>query len=111
MRDLLPVQTVKDLIDEGLIIAPSTARGCYQGVKFEAELDSRGEFTWRGQRFSSPSSVAAHAYTAATRRRTPGRAYYSVNGWLIWSVQTPSGEYRPLADVRAESRERVKMTS
>lgn len=104
MRELLPPISVRELIDAELIAAPSTAKGDYHGIQFEADLDTMGRFRWRGQEFESPSAAAAHALTGVTGRRTSGRAYLSVNGWLVWRVIDPSGNYRVLADLREEYR-------
>ncbi len=105
MRTLLPPVSVKELLDAGMIIAPSTARGRYEDLEFEAALSSDGLFEWRGKIYPSASAAAAHAITGITGRRSSGRAYLSVNGWTVWSALTPDGTYQLLADIRRAYRE------
>jgi hypothetical protein len=98
-KPLIP-PNVKDLIERGLISAPTRIFGVYSGKRIQARLDVDGMFSYRGKRYSSPSTAAGRAITATTGSSPPGRLYYSVNGWLFWRVARPDGKSRTLAEIR-----------
>jgi hypothetical protein len=94
--------TVGDLIAAGLIKAPSRATLDYAGRTMEADLTRDGEFRIGDDAFTSPSMAAGIAIARATKRRTHGREYLSVNGWKLWRVRDASGRERPLTEIRAD---------
>jgi hypothetical protein len=91
---------VKDLIERGLIKAPARLFGFHSGKRIQARLGADGIFSYRGQRYSSPSTAAGRAITATSGSSPPDRRYYSVNGWNFWRVTGPDGESRTLAEIR-----------
>lgn len=103
----LPWITVKDLIDKGYITAPATLQGERNGMLFEVSLEADGTFTWKDRRFSSPSLAAGQLITLATNDRTPGRGYFSVNGWNFWKVRSPDGILRTLSEIRSAAGHRT----
>jgi Restriction Enzyme Adenine Methylase Associated len=92
--------SVRDLIDHGLIRAPAVARGEHRGTIIKATIEADGSFVWKKERFNSPSVAAGYAITAATGAQTPGRRYFSVNGWKFWHVQCQDGQFRSLTEIR-----------
>lgn len=95
-----PWVTVKDLIDSGAIVAPIKLRGERNGLQFEVTLEKDGSFVWKDHRFSSPSLAAGQMITLATNDRTPGRGYFSINGWNFWKVRSSDGSLRTLGEIR-----------
>jgi hypothetical protein len=91
---------VTDLIDNGLINAPTTVFGNHSGKRIEALLTPDGKFVHRGNVYSSPSGAAGRAITAEAGVSSIGRPYMPVNGWKFWQVVCPDGRCRTLADVR-----------
>jgi Restriction Enzyme Adenine Methylase Associated len=95
-----PPLQVKDLIERGLIPAPTRIFGFHSGKRIQARLSIDGTFSYRGKRYSSPSTAAGQAITATTGSSPPGRLSYSVNGWQFWRVACPDGESRTLDEIR-----------
>lgn len=93
---------VTDLIDHGLIKAPTTVFGMHSGKRIEALLTADGTFVHRRNLYSSPSVAAGRAITAALGNLTAGRRYLSINGWKFWQVVCPDGRTRSLADLREQ---------
>jgi hypothetical protein len=93
---------VKNLIDSGLIAAPTPIFGFYYGERIRARLDGDGTFSFRRRKYSSPSMAAGQAITANTGASPPGRLYHSVNGWTFWRITRPDGETRTLAEIREQ---------
>jgi hypothetical protein len=91
---------VKDLIERGLIPVPTRIFGFHSGKRIQARLGTDGTFSYRGKKYSSPSTAAGQAITATTGSSPPGRLYYSVNGWQFWRVACPDGVSRTLAEIR-----------
>jgi hypothetical protein len=91
---------VTDLIDHGLINAPTTVFGIYSGKRVEALLTPDGAFVHHSNTYSSPSVAAGRAITAELGASTIGRSYLSINGWKFWRVVCPDGQTRTLADIR-----------
>jgi hypothetical protein len=102
-RQLRRVQ-VRDLIERGLISAPTPIYGFHSGKRIQARLDVDGTISYRRQKYSSASMAAGQAITAMTGFTPPGRPYYTVNGWRFWRVPSPDGEARTLAEIRNEMR-------
>lgn len=100
MSEDWPWVTVKDLIDLGAIVAPTTLYGERNGHQFEVTLEQDGTFAWKEHKFSSPSVAAGRLITLAMKDRTPGRGYFSVNGWNFWKVLAPDGVARTLSEIR-----------
>jgi len=92
---------VKDLIDSGLIVAPTPIFGFYLGKRIEAHLAADGTISFRRRKYSSPSMAAGQAITASTRTSPPGRLYHSVNGWKFWKVSRADGQWT-LAEIRRQ---------
>src|SRR5258708_4105335 len=100
--------TVRDLIQVGLIQAPTSVVGRFGTLEIKATLEADGGFR-RGEYYSSSPSVAAgRAITMRTGRTSPGRSYFSVNGWKFWQVMCSDGAVRSLAAVRTMTKERSK---
>jgi hypothetical protein len=95
---------VSDLIDHGLISAPTTVFGIHSGKRIEARLTSDGTFVHRRKVHSSPSVAAGRAITAELGASSGGRGYLSINGWKFWQVVCADGETRTLADIREQLR-------
>jgi hypothetical protein len=93
---------VTDLIDLGLINAPTTVFGTHSGKRIEALLTPDGTFVRGGNVYSSPSVAAGQAITAEVGVSTTGRDYASINGWKFWRVVCPDGKIRSLADIREQ---------
>jgi hypothetical protein len=91
---------VTDLIDLGLIKAPTAVFGIHAGERIEAVLTADGAFVHRGKSYSSPSVAAGRAITADLGTSTSGRSYLSINGWKFWQVRCPDGKARTLAELR-----------
>jgi hypothetical protein len=91
---------VTDLIDHGLVSAPTIVFGTHSGRRIEARLTPDGTFLYRGHTYSSPSVAAGRAITAETGISSGGRGYLSINGWKFWQVICPDGKTRTLADIR-----------
>jgi Restriction Enzyme Adenine Methylase Associated len=92
--------TVKDLIEAGLITAPTRVFGIHSAKRIEATLAADGTFSYRGNGYNSPSVAAGRAITTETAISTPGRNYLSINGWKFWQVTYPDGKPRTLAEIR-----------
>jgi hypothetical protein len=92
---------VKDLIDSGLIVAPTSIFGFHLGKRIEASLAVDGTISFRRRKYSSPSMAAGQAITASTGTSPPGRPYYSVNGWKFWKVSRADGQWT-LAQIRRQ---------
>jgi hypothetical protein len=93
---------VTDLIDNGLIKAPTTVFGTHSGKRIEALLTEDGRFLHRDIEYSSPSVAAGRVITATLGNLTAGRNYLSINGWKFWQVVCPDGQTRSLADLREQ---------
>jgi hypothetical protein len=93
---------LRDLIERGLISAPTPIFGFHSGRRIQARLDVDGTISYRRQRYSSPSLAAGQVITARTGFAPPGRPYHSVNGWRFWWVPCPDGESRTLAEIREQ---------
>jgi hypothetical protein len=93
---------VRDLIERGLISAPTPVFGVHSGKRIQARLDVDGTISYRRQRYSSPSMAAGQAITSRAGFAPFGRPYHSVNGWKFWRVPSPDGESRTLAEIRDE---------
>jgi hypothetical protein len=91
---------VTDLIERGLISAPTRIFGHHSGRRIGARLAADGTISYRGQKYASPSVAAGQAITAETGFSSPGRRYHSINGWLFWQVTCPDGQLRTLAQIR-----------
>jgi hypothetical protein len=91
---------VTDLIDSGLITAPTTIFGTHSGKRVEVLLTLDGKFVHRGNTYSSPSVAAGRAITDQFGASTAGRSYASINGWKFWQLECPDGKIRTLADLR-----------
>jgi hypothetical protein len=91
---------LKDLIDLDIIHAPTKVFGFYLGSKFEARLNSDGTISYRGKHYASPSVAAGHVIATKFGIRTPGRPYFSVNGWIYWHVVCADGKSRRLRELR-----------
>jgi hypothetical protein len=91
---------VTDLIDHGLIKAPTTVFGMHSGERVDALLTTDGTFVHRGNTYSSPSVAAGRLITAQLGASTAGRSYASINGWKFWRLDCPDGKIRTLADLR-----------
>jgi hypothetical protein len=91
---------VTDLIDHGLISAPTTVFGIHSSKRIEARLTPDGIFVYRGNTYSSPSIAAGRAITTELGISSSGRGYLSINGWKFWQVICPDGKTRTLADIR-----------
>jgi len=91
---------VTDLIDHGLIRAPTTVFGIHSGKRLEALLTADGTFVHRGNVYSSPSVAAGRVITLELGTSSAGRGYLSINGWKFWQVACPDGRSRTLADLR-----------
>ena len=96
-----PRFNVKDLINSGLIVAPTPIFGFYLGKRIDARLDADGTFSFRRRKYSSPSMAAGQAITASTGTSPSGRPYYSVNGWKFWKVSRADGQWT-LAEIRRQ---------
>ncbi len=84
--------SVKDLIDRGQLKAPSEIVGFHSGAKVEGVVLPDGSIQIQGEIYSSPSPAAGAAITKATGRTTPGRSYFSINGWKFWHVRVSNRE-------------------
>jgi hypothetical protein len=93
---------VTDLIDHGLITAPTTVFGVHSGKRIQARLTRDGTFVHRRNTYSSPSVAAGRAITAELGASSSGRGYLSINGWKFWQVVCADGETRTLADIREQ---------
>jgi hypothetical protein len=91
---------VTDLIDHGLIGAPTTVFGIHSGKRIEARLTPDGTFVHRRNVYSSPSVAAGRAITSELGTSSSGRGYLSINGWKFWQLVCPDGKTRTLADLR-----------
>lgn len=92
--------SVSNLIANGAIKAPVQVRGEHKGKSIEAVIQPDGTFLFHGRTFNSPSVAAGFAITAITGATTPGRSYFSVNGWKFWKVAGADGSWRSLLEVR-----------
>jgi hypothetical protein len=100
-RDILSVRIV-DLLEAGLLRPPVTLYGYYEQQRIVATLRGDGTFVCGSTISSSPSVAAGLAITSKWGRRTPGRNYWSINGWQFWQVSSRDGETVTLADLRRE---------
>jgi hypothetical protein len=91
---------ITDLIDVGLIKAPTAIFGIHAGKRIEAMLTADGTFVHCGNSYSSPSVAAGRAITAEHGTSTRGRSYAQINGWKFWQVSCPDGKARTLAELR-----------
>ena len=78
--------TVKELIEAGRLNAPVDIFGIYNGKRVDGRILRNGSIQVAGVEYSSPSVAAGVGITKATGRTTPGRNYFSVNGWKFWRV-------------------------
>jgi hypothetical protein len=92
---------VKDLIDYGLITAPTTIFGFFHGKRIQARLGADGTFSFRRRKYFSPSTAAGRAITESTGISQPGRPFYSINGWKFWKVTRADGQWT-LAKIRRQ---------
>lgn len=93
---------ITDLIDHGLINAPTRVFGIHSGKRIEALLTPDGIFVHRGNEYSSPSVAAGRAITAELGSSSIGRGYLSINGWKFWQVVCPDGRISSLANLREQ---------
>lgn len=93
--------TVADLIAAGLIVPPATVYGEYGGRRLQATVLKDGSFRYGNAEYSSPSVAAGRAITVETGALTPGRTYFSVNGWKFWRLQIGGAEHS-LASLREQ---------
>jgi hypothetical protein len=93
---------IVDLIEAGLLPRTAKLHGYYGPHRIAATLKDDGTFTCGSTVSSSPSVAAGRAITTKFGQRSPGRSYYSVNGWLFWKVTGRDGKTRTLADLRKE---------
>ena len=100
--------SVKDLIERGLIVAPTKVFGSHGGKIIQATLKKDGTFIYSKEVYASPSVAAGRGITAELGMSTPGRTYASVNGWKFWQVRCPDGTSRSLADIREQMRSHPK---
>jgi hypothetical protein len=91
---------VTDLIDQGLINAPTTVFGIHSGKRVRARLMADGSFVHRGKAYSSPSGAAGQVITAELGATSAGRRYLPINGWKFWQVVCADGKTRTLAEIR-----------
>ncbi len=99
----LPLRSpLQDLIDHGLLSPPVEMEGLHRDRTYRATLDPQGAIVWQGETFSSPSVAAGHAISRTTGLMAPGRRYFSINGWKFWGIRDDAGEFRTLADLRAQ---------
>jgi hypothetical protein len=94
--------TVTDLIDQGLINAPTTVFGIHSGRRISARLTAEGRFVHRRSTYSSPSGAAGKVITAELGATSAGRPYLPINGWKFWQVVCADGKTRTLAEVREQ---------
>jgi hypothetical protein len=93
---------VTDLIDQGLVNAPTSIFGIHSGKRIRARLMADGTFVHRRSIYSSPSAAAGQAITVELGTTSAGRAYLPINGWKFWQVVCPDGKTRTLADLRKQ---------
>lgn len=91
---------LQELIERGFIQAPASLSAEAYGCRFEAVLQRDGSVISEAEVFNSLSVAAGTLITNKTGRRTPGRRYWSCNGWRFWHLMTADGQLRPLAEIR-----------
>jgi len=97
-----------EMIEKGVIAAPVVVFGYYEETRFEATLNQDGTFLCGGELYNSPSVAAGRAITKMSGRRSPGRGYWSINGWNFWQVPCDHGAPKTLAAIRQEMVEDAK---
>jgi hypothetical protein len=93
---------VFDLIKAGLVSRAEKLHGHHGRDRLEATLTGDGTINCGTKNYASPSVAAGEAITTKTGKTTPGRNYFSVNGWRFWRVTDRSGATKSLADLRLE---------
>ncbi len=96
-----PVRIV-DLIEADLVPTPTKLFGQFREHRIEAMLDGDGTFVCGSTTSSSPSVAAGHGITSKSGQKSPGRNYWSINGWLFWRVSGRHSESKTLNDLRRE---------
>jgi len=99
--DILSVRIV-DLIKAGLLSPSVELYGYYEQQRIVARLKSDGSFVCGSTVSASPSVAAGQAITSKWGRKSPGRNYWSINGWEFWQITRRDGEAKTLADLRRE---------
>ena len=90
--------TLEDLIKRGHLQAPTRIFGSHSGKNIVGRVLRDGSIQIGRDRFASPSVAAGVAITKATGRLTPGRRYFSINGWFFWFVGSTSDRGPVLLD-------------
>lgn len=93
---------VVDLIEAGLLKKYAAIHGLYGDLLVEGVVLPDGTIKSYDIISASPSVAAGQAITALTGRRSPGRNYLSVNGWLFWHTKVNDGATKTLADLRRQ---------
>ena len=99
--DILSVRIV-DLMEAGLLSPSAKLHGYHGQNRIDAEVKSDGSFVCGSIISASPSVAAGQAITATSGQRSPGRTYWSINGWQFWRVTHGGRAGRTLADLRRE---------
>lgn len=89
--------TIKDLIDEGIIMPGLKLQSTYKGETYEAEIRPDGTILYNGKRYRSPSGA--------------GQAVigYACDGWYHWKYLDPeSNEWEAIAKLRAKLTGRMR---
>jgi hypothetical protein len=102
MSDNILSVRIRDLIEAGLLSPPAKLHGYHGQHRIVAKLKSDGSFVCGSTTSASPSVAAGQAITASSGQRSPGRGYWSVNGWQFWRVTDGNSAGKTLADLRRE---------
>jgi predicted type IV restriction endonuclease len=91
--------TVKQLIDAGLLHAPTELEREYKGKVLKARIEKDGRVTFDRETHHSPSLAGAMARASVIGRKTGGKLP-ATNGWTFWMTKDGSGQLVMLAELR-----------